>query len=170
MNYSRTVSSIIQNIDRQIAKNENQNKKLIAKKEAFQKVAASLPDLIIGRNDILCSKSVASDISCMKIYKGSSYRYSYNFTFVLHTNNKKYGKPIYLSDNYFVAATFSGWGKDRTIEIKDFASLIPDEVKKKDKFVKRIKRTIVQLISKDKLKVSPKSHDFESYRKLLALV
>lgn len=160
--YYKQIENKIDAIDRKIAQNAKMNQKLLKQKAVFVNLQKLLPDAKISRNKIY-SASVASEISRMEVKTGYG-----TIEFHLFTNNKKYGMNIYLQQSNTVAAQFDSY-YSKNITIFDFEKMIPDSIPNKVKFSKRIKRKILQLIARNKLTISTKSHDYDSYSKLLML-
>lgn len=174
------IDTYIATLSDKITDYDAKSAKLKEKREIIFKARALYPDIAIARG-ALCSPSVWDKVSCMSIKSSGRYRSDYvAVMFYVGFKHSVDGAKIFVAPvENIIARINRSYTKHSmgiasrqpdTIQILDYKSIIPDACPNKSIFIRRMKKSLIKLIQKDKLVVTQNSFDIDVWDKLSLLI
>lgn len=167
------LEEVISDLNRDIYSQEQQIKFLLARKEKFEKIKERYPDAHFEAGCI-CLPDIWDKITCMRIEKKRKYysAYKINVRFTLNKKNAMSFENLKIHAHPYtntIAEVSYGRLSNKEIRILDYKSIIPEACPKRKAFIKRIKLSLLESITRHKLSISQNSFEKEEIEKLLLL-
>jgi hypothetical protein len=168
---------ILSDLDREITLSEFQLTLLKERKNSLAKLNEQFPNAHYEHNAI-CLDDIWHKITCMRIRRVSRYYYNskVNVSFLLGKRDAIEGIKIHTHPYEQTIAEIASIynpsiSKNRVKEmlIFDYAKLIPEQCPDRAKFLKRIKKYLIGIITRENLLIKDGSFNQEEYQRLILL-